>query len=69
MSDVLQQHPQRIPPRCPICEAPMVIMPTVQFHYAAGFDEFVYDCEKCRTISTIMIDQGHVSWTTPSRSR
>jgi hypothetical protein len=51
-----------------MCEAPMVITPTVQFHYAAGFDEVVYGCEKCRTVSTIMIDQGQTTWIAQSRS-
>jgi hypothetical protein len=68
MLTVAQQHPHRPTPTCPICEAPMVITPTVQFHYAAGFDEVVYDCEKCRTVSTIMIDQGQTTWIAQSRS-
>ena len=69
MSSVAPQHHLATPPTCPICDTPMVIMPTVQFRYAAGFDEIVYDCEKCRTVSTITIDRGRPSWLAQSRSR
>ena len=65
MSYVAQQP--AIPPTCPTCETPMVIMPTVQFRFADGSDEIVYDCEKCRRISTVTIDRGQTSWTTPLR--
>lgn len=69
MPVVAQQRSYRANPKCPICEAPMVITPTVQFRYAAGFDEVVYECEKCRTVSTIVIDQGETTWIEQSRSR
>lgn len=56
-----EDHHRQIPPTCPICDAPMVITPAVQFRYAAGIDKVVYDCEKCQTFSTFMIDWGQSS--------
>jgi hypothetical protein len=53
MAIVSAQGGHRDPPICPACLTAMMLRPTAQFHYAAGFDEIIYDCEKCGTVSTI----------------
>ena len=66
MATVLREGGHQDPPSCPTCEAAMVIRPTAQFHYAAGFDEIIYACEKCQTVSTVIIAWGQPTWSNPS---